>query len=565
MRCWSIALVLLVAVPATALDQHAWSRPFRAASRAYIVETNTYPELAQALCDQLSEAHALYEDRFGPLRGKARRPMLLRLYRTQAEYMELGNGVKGAVGHFDPALDRCAIVWRGDIGERGWPVSVHEACHHYFRRRFPALFAPSWYSEGIACWFEGALDPSADKAVSRLRIRAAKAARRSGGARLETVLAGRAEVVDGKLRIDGLSPARFYGLAWSLVHFLVTDARYRRAFRRFELRLFATRLLPGSRERVTRRLLEEECGPLKTLERDWLVHLDTLKPPRVKKKPPVYQWELEAERPFVRYAALYRLEGAALPASIRPQVVAALQDGDLPARLAACRALARAMGPDAVPGMVAALDAGDRTLKQLALRALRYPGAQAAVPRLLREHVDVELAIRALAEIGDPRSFGLLRQAVNARRFSSVTRARCAAALARDPRSAVALARAELDAAPAVRNAARKALIRMEREKEAAQGREEVDAERIDDMISVLRNPFAKQREVKLACKVLIAVRARRAVPDLKRLCRPRIPDSVRLHAVRALVAITGETRGFASGQPARAREAAFRAWARSD
>mgnify|MGYP007097269366 CR=1 FL=1 len=39
------------------------------------------------------------------------------------------------------------------------------------------------------------------------------------------------------------------------------------------------------------------------------------------------------------------------------------------------------------------------------------------------------------------------------------------------------------------------------------------------------------------------------------------LEEALRLAAVRALVRITGEYRGFEPGQPARDREAAYRAW----
>ncbi len=566
MRALRLCLLLLVVAPAGALDLHPWTRIYRAASPTHMVETNTYPEIAASLRDQLAEAYVLFEDRFGPLLGKARRPMVLRLYRTRDEYMTLGGGIQGAVGHFDPTLDRCAIVWRGEIGTRGWPVAVHEACHQYFRRRFRSLYPPSWYSEGMACWFEGLLDPTVNQSVSRLRIRAAKAARSAGLASLQTVLHGRAKVENGQLRIDGVSPARYYGLAWSFIHFLVTSPKYRQKFRRFELRMFSQRLLPRSRERVVARILESECGPADELEQDWLRHLDALRITAPTRHPSVASWELQAPRPFVRYAALHRLREAPLTAALQPHVIAALDDLDLQVRLAACAALENRLPKEAVPAMISVLDVGDRALRRAGLRALAQPTARAAVPRLLRENVDIELAIRALAAIDDPRSYGLLRHAVTAPHLSPATRARCAAALASDPKATDALREAEEDTAPAVRHAARIALIRHdERQKEAAalrQTHRTAARSRIDDWLTVLRNPFASASEVSLACEALAALRTKRAIADLRRLCRPRIGDPKRLAAVRALVKITGETRGFAPGQSAREREAAFRAWA---
>jgi len=67
------------------------------------------------------------------------------------------------------------------------------------------------------------------------------------------------------------------------------------------------------------------------------------------------------------------------------------------------------------------------------------------------------------------------------------------------------------------------------------------------------------------ACRELGRLGADDALPALKRLCRARVEDRVRLEVIRALVAITGETRGFEPGQSATARERAYRAWAEEE
>ena len=73
----------------------------------------------------------------------------------------------------------------------------------------------------------------------------------------------------------------------------------------------------------------------------------------------------------------------------------------------------------------------------------------------------------------------------------------------------------------------------------------------------------SEEEELRIrACEQLGEDRARVAVPALRRLCRAGVEPRVRLEAMRALVAITGESRGYAPAQPASEREAAFRAWA---
>lgn len=561
MRVLALLVLAASALAGDGTDLRPWAEASEFARGHFVVRTNTYPELADGLLDVLDEAYVLYEDRFGPLQGAARQPMRLALFRNRADYLEHGNGVQGAVGHFDAAIDRCSIVWRGGLGDTGWAVIVHEACHQYFRRRFPVVQPPSWYSEGIACWFEGLLDPTTKRKVARLRIRAAKAALAAGEADLGRVLAAQARVTDGKLRLEHFKPSRFYGLAWSLCHFLATEPDTRAGFRRFELRLFAARPLPSQREAVARRFLEEECGPLGELEEHWREHLRDLPEPLPPQRPPVYAWELKSPRPFVRFAALARLQGNPLPSDLRSGLRRCLGDADIIVRTAAARVLSRHMDADAVPGMIAALDAGEPELKTIALEALARRDATAAVPRLLAETEDRDLALRALAAIGDPKSFPALRRALAEPFLDPMTRSACAAALVADPDARRALREAAADDDDLVRSAARVALARSSKADRIERPAVRLDPGDVERQLTTLRDPSASMASRRLACRRLAAAHTREAVPLLRRLCGPRHPDSLRLAAIRALVRITGETRGFQPGQPASDREAAYRAW----
>lgn len=559
------ALSLAGPTPAAALkaERHEWKDALELVRGHYLVKTNTYPAVARSLLGRLAEAYVFFEDRFGPLEGKARRTMRIELYRGRHEYMDFGGGVRGASGHFDARRGACALVWRRRPDDN-WPVAVHEATHHFFRRRFPLVQPPSWYSEGIACWFEGLLDDTAQQHVSRLRIRSARRAFQDGKAKLESVLRARAQVLNGKLRMDAFRPSRFYGLAWSLCHFLATDARYKDAFRRFEMRLFASRVLPSVREIHTRNLLEEECGDLKTLEAAWHEHLKALPRPKPHSVPPVYGWELSSSRPFVRWSALRRLTDGDVPADLAAAVrICAQEDPDKIVRLEACRLVATdrtvGAGPDSVATLVRALDLGDPEVKRAALEALARTDAGTAVPRLLRESKDRALALRALAAIGDERSFPILRLALHDANVPAVIRARCAAALGKDPRARESLAAAALDANNAVRLAAKTALGRLNgagNTPDAARSPRKTGA-----MIAVLEDAGSTDPERMLACAILKAARTKSAIPILRRHCRGTYDDRVRLAALRALVAITGKTNGYRPAQPVGEREAAFRAW----
>jgi HEAT repeat protein len=553
---------LLMAGVAASLDRHPWTEATEAEDGCFVVETNTFPEVAKEIAAHLRRAQVFYEDRFGPLEGA--RPMRLVLFRTRDEYLRFGEGVSGAVGHFDGALDRCALIWDGTLGETGWPVAVHEAAHHWFRRRHPDARPPSWYGEGIACHFEGLLDPLAEDGAARLRVRAAQAALEEGEAKLDLLLASRAQVRTGRLVLDGgeadapgLPPTRFYGLAWSLVHFLATDARYKSEFRRFEMRLFAARPHPGMEETLARTLLAEECGDLKPIEERWHEHIRALAEPKPAPVAPVYGWELASKNPYVRYGALRRLGGMPLPKDLRPGVLLCLQDTDLAVRAAACRSLAGSMGEDAVAGMMEALDLGDADMKDAAMRALAFPGATAAVPRLLEEKQDRLGALRALATIGDARSNHLLAAALEDPLLPAGLRARCAETLAKFAEATPHLRAALADASPAVRTAARTGLDRAATA--AAAPAPPLDPSKLKRLLAILEDPSVDRRD---ACKELGRARAEEALPALKRLCRVQVEERVRLEAARALVAITGETRGFEPGQGASAREAAYRAWA---
>jgi HEAT repeat protein len=209
--------------------------------------------------------------------------------------------------------------------------------------------------------------------------------------------------------------------------------------------------------------------------------------------------------------------------------------------------------------MIEALDLGEPELKAVAMRALALPGAGAAVPRLLAERDDQLGALLALATIGDPRAHHLLAAALEDPLLPAGVRARCVETLAKSPDAAPQLRKALRDGSPAVRTAARIALDR------PAPPRAPPAPARLQPLLDTLRDPSAPVRHRADACRAVAALRADEAVPLLKRLCRPQVEEAVRLEAVRALMAITGETRGFEPGQGARAREAAYRAWAEEE
>ena len=566
MRRWHrlalLALVVVICAPgAVRLDRHPWRKAIEVRTEHFVVETNVFPEVARSLAERLESSYALFADRFGPLDRHAARRMRVALYRTADEYLTKGDGVRGAVGHFDAALDRCALAWRGGVGETGWPIAVHEASHHYFRRRFPRVTTPSWYSEGVACYFEGLQDPTTKRGIARTRVRGARVALAEDRASLDALLKARARVVDGGLRIETFAPVRYYALSWSLIHFLATDPRYRHRFRRFEARLFATTARGTSREDHARELLLAECGPLDRLERDWHAHIRGLSRPEAPPRPRVYAWELSARSPWVRFHALHRLSRGPLPADLRRGVVKLLDDPDVIVRTAAVTLLQRRVDRTVAARLLENLDAGDALLRREALRALATPAAAVAVPRLLAEREDRVLALEALVAIGDPRARGTLRLAVLDSLFPDVLRARCANALADDPESLSTLRLATSDRSAIVRSAARAALRRTARDTVQMSMRG-IPARRRGDLLHTLGDAGAALADRVAACEELARAREARAVPRLRRLCAAGHADALRLAAVRALVRITGETRGFRPGQRAREREAALRRWA---
>ena len=541
------------------LARHRWSDAVEIRSRHYVVETNTFDEVARSLTARLDDAYTLFEDRFGVLTGRAARPMHIKLYRTSEEYMALAEGVKRAVGHFDAAKDRCAFAWRGGPRGTGWPIAVHEACHHYFRRKFPHLTIPSWYSEGVACYFEGLQDETTRNGVSRIRVRTARTALKDGAADLDRLLDARARVVAGELRIEAYKPVRYYALAWSLVHFLATDPHYNKAFRRFELRLFRSAPFQATQPGYAKKLLMQECGDLLALEGAWHRHLEKLPPPVAPKTPPVYAWELNSQKAWVRYAALRRLIGGEIPRDLMPGVRRCLLDPDMIVRTMAVKVIARHMNEGIAAEITPSLDVGDAALSRATLQALAHPSARPALPRLLRETEDPRRALEALASIGDPRGYRALREGLLNLELPSSTRARCAGALGHHGEDLLYLRLATDDPARSVRNAAQAALLRLGKDVSAADLRDFID---VKTLLETLEDRSVRERPKAHACALLGMAGDKAAIPVLRRLCAPRHDDRVRLAAARALIKLTGETKGFRPGQSAREREAALRRWA---
>jgi len=576
MRILVAFLIVLTPMHAAPRALHGWRDASQAEGRHYRVATNTFPEIAEELAATLDRSYALYEDRFGPLEGKARLPMEVRLYRTRDQYMEEGEGIAGALGHFDPSIDACMLIWSGSTGATGWPIAVHEGCHQYVRRRFGRIGLPSWYSEGIACWFEGLQTKATHDRVSRLRFAAAVAALRAGQARLDTVLDTQRLVQAGKLRVEGLTPARYYGLAWSLVHFLATDARYKKAFRRFELRLFAARPTRDGAVRIARHLLADECGSLEKLEGEWLAHIRGLRAPPILVAAPVYRWDLGSNHAFTRYAALRRIRNRPFARGLEDRVLACVDDSNVIVRTEAARLMARDPREGAARALTGSLDWDDAPLKKAALRALSHPTMEAAVPRLLRETVYREEAARALAAIRDRRSFPLLREAARNSSYSISTRARCLRALGGDGSARSLLSNALDSEHRELRSAARSSLRLLDSRGQEAAAQVEVSATPEPEpepattaikgdarsLLLVAIDPTQERKDRIRACILLGALRSKIAVPELQRLCRAGVDAPVRLEALRTLVRITGETRGFEPGQGDREREQVFQRWA---
>ncbi len=568
------------------IDRHPWAQATPIKGRRYVVKTNTWPEVGRSLSSRLERSFSLYEARFGPLARNRSGLMRVALFRTGADYYAQGGGVRGALGHFDAALDRCALVWDGSPTGDGWPIAVHEACHHYLWRRHPHVALPAWYSEGIACYFEGLLDEQAPAALARLRLRAARAALQSGEAQLELLLRARVSIEDGRLRVSNFPTTRFYGLSWSLVHFLARDPAYRERFRRFEARLFAARTPASKLELEMRRVLLEECGPAAELERGWRKYIAAL--PDLEPRPRGRigsLLKLHSGTPYECYTILRRIGGGGLSPDLRAHVAATLCRTDLVVRREAARVLAASPGPGGEEEILAALDGSTPKLRPLLLRALAHPGAGMAVERLLAEQGHREAALRALVAIGDARAREAFRAALGDPELSALTRRLCAQALRADPGAREALTAAAQDKAEIVRTAARTSLTALDTLIERPMALDRYPApkplilrtlpqeEQIGPpppesapagMPALMRRASdlgAPPEERVLACRELAELEERDALPLLRRLCGPRVPERVRLEALRALVRITGETRGFRAGQPAREREAVFRAW----
>jgi len=575
--CLLILLILATALPAragdqgnAALDYHLWSDAHKIATPHFLVRTNTSRVIGQALAATLEQVYPLFEHRFGALPAGSRKMRML-FFRNAPDYMNYGAGIRGAVGHFDAASDRTAVVWSRDLGEAGWPVAVHEASHHYLKRRHPHFMPPSWYGEGIACYFEGLQDKSLPNGAARMRYRIARAALDAGDANLSLLLKSRAQIRNGELRIHNYRPARYYALAWSFVHYLATDKKTRRDFRRFEKRLFASRPAMHARQSHAQRVLREECGPLDELESGWYKHLRAMKAPEPITLAAVSSWELEADRVNTRYAALRRLQVGPLPKKLRAGVVAALSDKDIVVRAEAISVIGRHPGPDVWQELLPSLEVP--SLRLATLRALAHESAGVAVPRLMRDRFDAPL-VETLAAIGDKRSYPLLKRALLDERLPTKTRAKCARALRDHEGARPELIAATWEAAPEIRDAAQSALEAKQpvvmtpiesATLAALLGDADAGSGRTSRLLAIAAARWEKASFRARACDLLALTVKTPGSPEvintLRPLCESRTPQAVRLAALRALVTITGQTHGYRAGQPARERERVYRSW----
>ncbi len=260
---------MLKSLPATAAVHEA-------RSDRVLVRTTTTLDEATRLLDLLEQAYSSYEARFGP--RKTARPLGLFVFPDNAAYQEwckasnhggfaraagFANSGEGfAVTFPQPSLDKTA---------------VHEGAHLFHFDVFAAPM-PSWYEEGIACFFghERSMTVKDGKLATGLEPTVFVLAPLIAGGRLQVPLD---DLLHGdaaaKIAGNDGSAGNFYLASWALYWFLSSTSDPRLSTRFEEWESFALGSRGGGEEDAAElfdRLFADVRADLESAFAAWLAH-----------------------------------------------------------------------------------------------------------------------------------------------------------------------------------------------------------------------------------------------------------------------------------------------------
>lgn len=169
------------------------------------------------------------------------------------------NGVRGAEAYFSPAQNELVAHIDERAPDRTFHVLYHEALHQYMRDVLGRkVRIPSWMDEGLGEYFYAGSFASGGFTIGVNYGRLAEAKDMNEGPGL-LKLAPMMEMTQAEFyRVEGA-----YGQGWSVVYFMLTDARYRGSVMRYLEELKAS----GDQKKAIRAALGDLT--VEQLEKDW--------------------------------------------------------------------------------------------------------------------------------------------------------------------------------------------------------------------------------------------------------------------------------------------------------
>jgi hypothetical protein len=196
------------------------------------------------------------------LPGSARRELDVRIFGNAREFEAYAalNGVSGAEAYFSPAQRELVAHMDEKAPDHTFHVLYHEATHQYLRDVLgKGVRIPIWMDEGLSEIFY----PGSFGAGGRFTLKENAGRREQARDAIAEGVAPRLEKMFAMSRDEFYELEPAYGLGWSVVHFLLNDARYRGSVVAYLEALRETKDDVKAREKAWTNFSIEQ------LERDW--------------------------------------------------------------------------------------------------------------------------------------------------------------------------------------------------------------------------------------------------------------------------------------------------------
>lgn len=233
----TVAAIIVFTLFLISCSGHDFEMPYTdSIEGAIVLQTDVSGAFLQKVKKEFSRVYAEYQ-RFLPLKSKRQRPITITVFNdadTYTKYQQSVSATKSEHGFYQPDRGELVLYYHGDNDTLR--TLAHEAFHVYFQDRI--IKPPVWLDEGCAEYMEVQLREFPERFVhGALHSGWVEVLRMMDKLKL---LPNINEIVDNDFPNPHALREEEYAIAWSLVHFLVSDDQ-KDAFDRYMYLLYEKR------------------------------------------------------------------------------------------------------------------------------------------------------------------------------------------------------------------------------------------------------------------------------------------------------------------------------------